>query len=187
MAATESNMLPLGTAAPDFNLFDTISGKHYRLQDLKGEQGTIVMFICNHCPYVMHVKQQLIAIARQYALLGIETIAISANDIENYPQDAPDKMKDLMTEWGNPFAAYLYDESQDVARAYQAACTPDIYLFDADLHCAYRGRLDGSTPKNDVPVTGEELRNALDNLLAGRPISAEQIPSIGCNIKWKSE
>ncbi|MGZ4959726.1 MAG: thioredoxin family protein [Methylomonas sp.] len=187
MAATESNMLPLGTAAPDFNLPDTISGKNYRLQDLKGERGTVVMFICNHCPYVMHVKQQLIAIARQYALLGIETIAISANDIENYPQDAPDKMKQLMAEWGNPFAAYLYDESQDVARAYQAACTPDIYLFDADLRCVYRGRLDGSTPKNDVPVTGEELRNALDNLLAGRPVNAEQIPSIGCNIKWKGD
>ncbi len=187
MAATESNMLPLGTVAPEFNLPDAVSGKHYRLQDLKGERGTIIMFICNHCPYVMHVKQQLIAIARQYALLGIETIAISANDIQNYPQDAPDKMQQLMTEWGNPFAAYLYDESQDVARAYQAACTPDIYLFDADLRCVYRGRLDGSTPKNDVPVTGEELRNALDNLLAGRPISAEQIPSIGCNIKWKGE
>ncbi|MDD1620962.1 MAG: thioredoxin family protein [Methylococcaceae bacterium] len=185
MAATESNMLPLGSIAPDFNLPDTVSGKHYGLQELKGERGTVVMFICNHCPYVLHVKQQLIAIARQYALLGIETIAISANDIENYPQDAPDKMMDLMTEWGNPFAAYLYDESQAVAKAYRAACTPDIYLFDADLRCVYRGRLDGATPKNDVPVTGEALRNALDNLLAGQPISSEQIPSIGCNIKWK--
>lgn len=185
MAATESNMLPLGTVAPEFNLPDTVSGEHYGLQELKGERGTIVMFICNHCPYVLHVKQQLIAIAQQYALLGIAAIAISANDIENYPQDAPDKMKALMAEWGNPFAAYLYDESQAVANAYQAACTPDIYLFDADLRCVYRGRLDGSTPKNDVPVTGEELRNALDSLLAGQAISAEQIPSIGCNIKWK--
>jgi thiol-disulfide isomerase/thioredoxin len=185
MSATESNMLPLGTVAPDFNLPDSVSGKHYGLPDLKGEQGTIVLFICNHCPYVQHVKQQLIAIAQQYAVLGVATITISSNDVENYPQDAPDKMKDLMAEWGNPFAAYLYDESQAVAKAYRAACTPDIYLFDAGLRCVYRGRLDGATPKNAVPVTGEELRNALDNLLAGQPISAEQTPSIGCNIKWK--
>ena len=186
MAATPSNMLPLGTIAPDFRLPDTISGKRLGLQDLKGEQGTIVMFICNHCPYVLHVKQQLIAIAQQYGTLGIATIAISSNDIENYPQDAPDKMRQLMADWGNPFAAYLYDESQSVAKAYQAACTPDIYLFDAALSCVYRGRLDGSTPKNEVPVTGEDLRNALDNLLAKQPIEAEQIPSIGCNIKWKA-
>lgn len=187
MAATASNMLPLGTSAPDFNLPDTITGKPLGLQELKGEQGTIVMFICNHCPYVLHVKQQLIAIAQQYATLGIATIAISANDIENYPQDAPDKMQQLMTEWGHPFAAYLFDETQAVAKAYQAACTPDIYLFDADLKCVYRGRLDASTPKNDEPVTGADLRNALDNLLARQPIDGEQIPSIGCNIKWKAD
>lgn len=187
MAATASNMLPLGSVAPDFRLPDTVSGREYALQDLKGEQGTLILFICNHCPYVLHIKQQLIAIARQYAAPGIATIAISANDIENYPQDAPDKMKQLMAEWGNPFAAYLYDESQAVARAYQAACTPDIYLFDADLACVYRGRLDGATPKNDVPLTGSDLRNALDSLLAGQPICAEQIPSMGCNIKWKNE
>ena len=186
MTATPSNMLPLGTIAPEFTLPDTISGKLLSLQDLKGEQGTIVMFICNHCPYVLHIKQQLIAIARQYAALGISTIAISANDVENYPQDAPDKMQQLMAEWGHPFAAYLYDETQQVAKAYQAACTPDIYVFNADLACVYRGRLDGSTPKNDEPVTGEDLRNALDNLLARQPIADEQIPSIGCNIKWKA-
>lgn len=187
MAATPSNMLPLGTIAPDFHLSDTVTGKEYGLQDLKGEQGTLIMFICNHCPYVLHVKQQLIAIAQQYATLGISTIAISSNDVENYPQDAPDKMKAMMAEWGTPFAAYLYDETQNVARAYQAACTPDIYLFDANLACVYRGRLDGATPKNDVAVTGEDLRNALDALLANQPISSEQIPSIGCNIKWKAE
>ncbi|MGR8932038.1 MAG: thioredoxin family protein [Gammaproteobacteria bacterium] len=187
MAATPSNMLPLGTIAPDFALPDTVTGKTYSLQELKGEQGTIVMFICNHCPYVLHVKPQLTAIAQQYATLGIATIAISANDVENYPQDAPDKMKVMMDAWGNPFAAYLYDETQNTARAYHAACTPDIYLFDANLACVYRGRLDGATPKNDVPVTGEDLRNALDNLLAGQPINPEQIPSIGCNIKWKAE
>jgi peroxiredoxin len=187
MAATSSKMLPLGSIAPDFTLPDTISGKPLCLQDLRGEKATVVIFICNHCPYVLHVKQQLIAIAQQYATLGVKTIAISANDIKNYPQDAPDKMRELMAEWGNPFAAYLYDESQMVAKAYQAACTPDIYVFDAGLTCVYRGRLDGATPKNQIPVTGEDLRNALDNLLAGQPITREQIPSIGCNIKWKGE
>jgi thiol-disulfide isomerase/thioredoxin len=185
MAATASNMLPLGSIAPDFCLPDTVTGHLYSLVDLKGERGTLILFICNHCPYVLHIKQQLIAIAQQYAVLGIATVAISANDIENYPQDAPDKMQQMMVEWGHPFAGYLYDETQAVAKAYQAACTPDIYLFDADLACVYRGRLDGATPKNDVPVTGEDLRNALDSLLAGQDVVAKQIPSIGCNIKWK--
>ncbi|QWF71763.1 thioredoxin family protein [Methylomonas paludis] len=186
MAATASNMLPLGSIAPDFNLPDTTTGKTFRLSDLQGRLGTVVMFICNHCPFVLHIKQQLQAIPRQYTPLGISFIAISANDIDNYPQDAPDKMQALMAEWGNPFAAYLYDESQQVAKAYQAACTPDIYLFDAYLNCVYRGRLDASTPQNNQPVTGQDLRNALDQLLAGQTISAEQTPSIGCNIKWKN-
>ena len=187
MAATKSVMMPLGTKAPDFNLPDTITGANYSLQDLKGEKGTVIMFICNHCPYVLHVKQQLIDIAGEYSRKGIHFIAISANDIKNYPQDAPDKMKQLMGEWGNPFAAYLYDETQNVAKAYQAACTPDFFVFDSDLKCVYRGRLDGSTPKNNEPLTGNDLRNALDNLLLGRPINPKQIPSIGCNIKWKEE
>jgi thiol-disulfide isomerase/thioredoxin len=186
MAATASNMLPLGTLAPDFKLPDTISGQHLSLQDLKGVNGTLIMFICNHCPYVLHIKPQLIAIARQYAEHGISSIAISANDIENYPEDAPDKMQQLMLDWGNPFAAYLYDDTQSVAKSYQAACTPDFYLFDADLRCVYRGRLDAATPKNAEPVTGADLRQALDALLAHQPINSEQIPSIGCNIKWKS-
>jgi peroxiredoxin len=185
MAETLSQMMPLGTIAPDFSLPDTVTGAIFSLQDLRGEKGTIVMFICNHCPYVLHVKNQLIDIATQYKRKGVSTIAISSNDIKNYPQDAPDKMREVMEEWGRPFAAYLYDESQDVARAYQAACTPDIYLFDAELACVYRGRLDGSTPKNDVALSGRDLRAALDNLLAGRPIDPEQIPSMGCNIKWK--
>ncbi|MBS3955788.1 MAG: thioredoxin family protein [Methylomicrobium sp.] len=185
MAATPSTMMPLGTMAPDFTLLDTITGEIKSLGDLKGVAGTLVVFMCNHCPYVLHVKPQLIAIAQEYASQGIATVAMSANDIQNYPDDAPDKMHVLMAEWGNPFAAYLYDESQSVAKAYQAACTPDIYLFDADLACVYRGRLDGATPKNDVPLTGEDLRHALDNLLAGKPIDASQLPSIGCNIKWK--
>ncbi|WP_341326938.1 thioredoxin family protein [Methylotuvimicrobium sp. KM2] len=185
MAATESNMMPLGTRAPDFELPDTMTGKTKTLQELKGEKGTVILFMCNHCPYVLHVKDQLIAIAEEYRAQGISTIAISANDIVNYPQDAPDKMQTMMREWGNPFAAYLYDESQSVAKAYQAACTPDIYVFDATLSCVYRGRLDGSTPKNEVPLTGSDLRAALDNLLADKPIDPQQIPSIGCNIKWK--
>lgn len=186
MAETSSQMLPLGAIAPDFSLPDTVTGKTFTLRDLQGRNGTIVLFICNHCPYVLHVKAQLIAIAQDYQEKGIATIAISANDVQNYPADAPDKMQALMEDWGRPFAAYLYDESQDTARAYQAACTPDIYLFDAALACVYRGRLDGSTPKNDVPVTGADLRAALDALLAGRPVNPEQIPSMGCNIKWKA-
>ena len=185
MAATHSNMMPLGAIAPGFDLPDTVTGANIKLQEVTGDKGTIVMFICNHCPYVIHIKEQLIDIARHYAKEGVATIAISANDIENYPQDAPDKMKALMVDWGHPFAAYLYDESQNVAKAYQAACTPDFFVFDSNLACVYRGRLDGATPKNNVPLSGEDLRNALDNLLAGKLISDKQIPSIGCNIKWK--
>jgi len=186
MAAVQSNMLPLGTIAPDFSLPDTISGKTFGLQELRGERLTLIMFICNHCPFVQHVKGQLIDISRRYRSLGVASIAISSNDIEHYPDDAPDKMKIMMEEWGNPFTAYLYDETQTVAKAYQAACTPDFYLFDADLVCVYRGRLDGSTPQNTEPLTGKDLREALDKLLAGKQVDAGQIPSIGCNIKWKS-
>ena len=186
MSATPSNMLPLGTIAPEFELLNVITGSIESLQALRGDKGTVVMFICNHCPYVIHAKDQFIAIATQYASVGINTLAISSNDVVNYPQDAPDKMQQLMSDWGNPFKAYLYDESQQVAKAYQAACTPDIYFFDEGLACVYRGRIDASTPKNEVLLSGEDLRNALDNYLAGTPISGEQIPSIGCNIKWKA-
>jgi thiol-disulfide isomerase/thioredoxin len=185
MSATPSNMMPLGTIAPDFLLPDTQTGEEISLQQLRGENGTVILFICNHCPYVLHIKEQLIAIAKDYKSKDISTVAISANDIENYPQDAPDKMHDLMQQWGNPFSAYLYDASQDVASAYRAACTPDIYVFDEQLSCVYRGRLDAATPKNDAPLTGEDLRAALDNLLAGKAINEQQHPSIGCNIKWK--
>jgi len=186
MSATPSNMMPIGTIAPDFTLPDTISGADKSLTALRGTKGTVVMFICNHCPYVIHIKDQLIDIANYYATLGINTVAISANDVENYPQDAPAKMTELMNEWGNPFAGYLYDESQTVAKDYQAACTPDIYLFDDNLACVYRGRLDGATPKNEIALDGKDLREALDNLLNNRPQNEEQIPSIGCNIKWKT-
>jgi len=185
MAATYSTMLPLGTIAPDFNLLDTQTGSKKSLAELQGAKGTVVLFICNHCPYVLHIKPQLLAITQEYAKLGIAFVAISANDIAQYPEDAPDKMQALMESWGKPFAAYLYDESQAIAKAYQAACTPDLYVFDAQLACVYRGRLDGSTPKNEIPLTGAELRHALDCLLADIPNTAEQIPSVGCNIKWK--
>ena len=185
MTATPSTMMPLGTIAPDFELANPVTNATNRLQELKGAKGTLIIFMCNHCPYVIHIKEQLISIAQHYAKLDINTIAINANDVENYPQDAPDKMKALMEEWGQPFSAYLYDESQTTAKAYQAACTPDIYLFDADLACVYRGRLDGATPKNDTPLTGNDLRQALEGLLTNQTINQQQIPSIGCNIKWK--
>lgn len=185
MAATASTMLPLGTIAPDFALLDVVSNQLVTLQALRGEKATLLMFICNHCPYVLHVKTELIALANQYSQRGVTLIAISANDIAQYPEDAPDKMQALMQAWGNPFAGYLFDETQAVAKAYQAACTPDFYLFDADLSCVYRGRLDGSTPKNAVPVTGAELRQALDAVLAHQSPIEPQFPSIGCNIKWK--
>ncbi|MDM8547943.1 thioredoxin family protein [Candidatus Venteria ishoeyi] len=186
MTAVPSSMLPLGTSAPDFTLPDVVHDVPVSLSALPPAQGTVIMFICNHCPYVVHLMPALVAMAKTYQEKGIRVIAISANDIENYPQDAPEKMKALMEELGHPFT-YLYDASQDVAKAYQAACTPDFYLFDQALKCVYRGRFDAATPKNNTPVTGEELLGALDNLLAGKEIPEEpQYPSIGCNIKWKA-
>lgn len=184
MAATPSAMMPLGTKAPDFSLSDTVSGKKLSLSELKGKKATLVMFICNHCPYVLHVNDELVRVARDYQPNGVSFIAISSNDVENYPQDGPEFMKEQAKKVGYPFP-YLYDESQEVARAYHAACTPDLFLFDHDLKCVYRGQLDGSRPKNDIPVTGKDLRAALDAVLAGKEVSKHQIPSIGCNIKWK--
>lgn len=184
MALTPSNMLPLGTKAPDFQLPDTVSGKTYTLQELAGEKATVVMFICNHCPYVIHVNPELVRLAKDYIPRGVGFVAISSNDVKNYPDDAPDKMKERALELGYPFP-YLYDESQEVARAYDAACTPDFYVFDKDLKLVYRGRLDESRPGNDVPLTGKDLRAALDAVLEGKPVSEPQYPSMGCNIKWK--
>ena len=184
MARTPSNMLPLGTSAPEFRLIDTVSGKLLSLQDLKGPRGTVIMFICNHCPFVIHVNEQLVALAKSYQDKGIGFVAISSNDVVNYPQDAPDLMKETANRLGYTFP-YLFDESQEVARSYDAACTPDFYLFDSDLSLVYRGQLDDSRPGNGIPVSGEDLRNALDNLLNGAEISEKQKPSIGCNIKWK--
>lgn len=184
MALTESNMLSLGTQAPDFSLPDTVSGKTLSLNDVAGEQGTVVMFLCNHCPYVIHTNPEIVRVAGDYQSKGIGFVGISANDVENYPQDGPEKMKEQAERVGYTFP-YLYDETQEVARAYDAACTPDFYVFDADRKLVYRGRLDKSRPQNDEPQDGADLRAALDALLAGKLLPEKQYPSAGCNIKWK--
>lgn len=184
MSYTESKMMELGTKAPDFKLFDVISQQPLGLDAIKGDEGTLVMFICNHCPYVKHVIDELVNIGNEYIPKGIGAVAISSNDIINYPEDSPDKMKLWSIEKKFPFP-YLFDETQEVAKAYDAACTPDLYLFDGDLKLVYRGQLDDARPKKDVPVTGKDLRNALDLLLRGKEIPKEQKPSAGYNIKWK--
>ncbi len=183
MAATPSTMRPLGSAAPRFELPDPRGGK-VRLEDAAGAKGTLVMFISNHCPYVKHVRAQLAAIGRDYADSGIGILAIGSNDVERYPDDAPDRMAAEVQQVGYVFP-YLWDETQEVARAYGAACTPDLFLFDGELRLAYRGQLDDSRPGSGVPVTGKDLRAAMDALVAGEPVPADQKPSIGCNIKWK--
>lgn len=185
MALTPSTMMPLGTVAPDFTLPDTVSGKTIHLQDAKGAFGTLVMFICNHCPYVKHIRDGLAALGRDYRDTGINIIAINANDAVKYPEDAPDKMT-LFAQQNGFLFPYLYDETQQVAKHYDAACTPDFFLFDSKLACVYRGQFDDSRPGNNVPVTGRDLRAAMDNLLQGKAINATQRPSMGCNIKWKT-
>jgi len=184
MALTPSNMMPLGTIAPDFTLPDAVSGKDLNLQDLKSDKGTVIMFVCNHCPFVKHLNAGISQMAKDYQQKGLEFIAICSNDVENYPEDSADKLKQQAID--NDFAfPYLIDESQDVAKSYQAACTPDFYIFDGDLKCVYRGQFDSSRPGNNVPVTGEDMRNAMDAMLKGDAISPNQKPSQGCNIKWK--
>lgn len=186
MVLTASSMLPLGTKAPEFTLPDAVSGKPVSLSEVKPSKALVIMFICNHCPYVVHIMDQLVKITNEYKAKGIDFIAISANDVNDYPQDAPDKMQILAQEKGFCFP-YLYDESQIVAKAFHAECTPDFYIFDRELRCQYRGRFDESSPgKKDVPVTGADLTSALDNLIAGKSIDVNQFPSMGCNIKWKS-
>ena len=185
MAVTPTTSIPLGFKAPDFELPNVIDGNNLSLNDLSHEKGLVVMFICNHCPYVIHVREELVRIAQDYLSKGIGFVAISSNDVKNYPEDGPEEMKELAEKMSFPFP-YLYDESQDVAKAYDAACTPDFSVFDANLQCIYRGRMDGSTPGNHVPVTGEDLKAVLDDLLAGNEITKDQKPSMGCNIKWKS-
>ncbi|WP_347925002.1 thioredoxin family protein [Pontimicrobium sp. SW4] len=184
MARTPSNMLPLGTKAPNFTLPDVTVGISKSLNELKGDKGTVVMFICNHCPFVIHVNEALVAISKHYIELGFNFIAISSNDVVNYPQDSPEKMKIHAKENNYPFP-YLYDETQEVAKAYDAACTPDIYLFNDVLDLVYRGQLDDSRPGNSIPVTGSDLRHALECLLNNTQNTNTQKPSIGCNIKWK--
>lgn len=184
MAFTESKMLPLNTAAPDFNLPDTVSGKMLTLHDIAGSAATVIIFGCNHCPYVIHVNPEIVRLANDYLPKGVGFVVISANDVEKYPVDAPEKMKELAQTVGYPFP-YLFDETQEVARAYDAACTPDFYVFDKDLRLYYRGRLDDSRPNSGTPLTGRDLRAALDAVLAGDEPIAKQYPSAGCNIKWK--
>lgn len=184
MARTPSNPFPKGTLAPNFRLPDTVSDKDLSLEDVKGENGTVVMFICNHCPFVIHVNSELVKMANEYTAKGFGFVAISSNDVVNYPQDGPEKMKVHATEVGYPFP-YLYDETQEVAKAYDAACTPDLYVFDADLKSVYHGQLDDSRPGNGKPLTGESIRVVLDSLLETQSYEGEEKPSIGCNIKWK--
>ena len=184
MALTESTMLELGTMAPDFALTDVVSGKTVKRDDFKGKQGLLVIFICAHCPYVKHIEKSLGKLSADYAGKPIGIVAISANDVTTHPADGPAGLKQQAKENGFTFP-YLYDESQAVAKAYKAACTPDPYLFDADFKLVYRGQYDGSRPGNGVPVTGKDLRTAMDAVLAGKAVAKEQRPSIGCNIKWK--
>jgi peroxiredoxin len=184
MALTPTKNIPLGFNASDFRLPDTISGKIISLNDIKGPKGTLVMFICNHCPYVKHIIQELTNIGNEYLNKGIGVVAISSNDAANYPDDSPEKMKELAGRLNFRFP-YLYDESQETAKAYDAACTPDFNLFDANQKCVYRGQFDSSRPGNNKPVTGEDLRRALDQVINGEKVPEDQIPSTGCNIKWK--
>ncbi len=183
MANTPSNMLPLGTIAPPFELLDTVSDKTLSLDLLKGKMGTVLLFICNHCPFVIHVNPEIAKMAKEYLEKGMAFIAISSNDIVNYPQDAPHLMKKKALEADYSFP-YLYDETQEIAKAYDAACTPDFYVFDKNLGLVYRGQLDDSRPGNGIPVSGIDLRNAIEALLHGYEINPIQKPSIGCNIKW---
>lgn len=182
--AVQSTMMPLGTRAPEFELTDTVSGRTVSIQDFADERALLVMFICNHCPYVQHVREELARLGKDYQNTDLAIVAISSNDIEAYPTDSPEAMKTEAETFGYIFP-YLYDEDQSVAASYGAMCTPDFFLFDSERALVYRGRLDGSRPNTDVPVTGEDLRAAVEATLAGDPVPGEQHPSMGCSIKWK--
>ena len=184
MARTPSTMVTLGTIAPDFLLPDTVSGKQLSLDNIKGATATMIMFICNHCPFVKHVNTGLVELANDYKNEGIGFVAINSNDVINHPNDSPELMTQVAKELKYPFP-YLYDESQETAKAYDAACTPDFFIYDKDLRLIYRGQLDDSRPGNEIPVTGKDIRLALDCLINNEPVSQEQRASIGCNIKWK--
>ena len=184
MARTPTTQIPLGFKAPEFNLPDVVSGKNTNLSDVTLKNGLVVMFICNHCPFVVHVMDQLVSLAKDYMSKEIGFVAISANDVVNYPDDSPEKMKELAINTNFPFQ-YLYDETQKVAKAYDAACTPDFSVFDKDLICIYRGQIDGSRPGNQIENNGKDMRKVLDYMLESKILDFEQLPSIGCNIKWK--
>ncbi|MDZ4851650.1 MAG: thioredoxin family protein [Pirellulaceae bacterium] len=185
MVRTASTMLPLGTPAPDFSLLD-INGQSISLDTFKGKKGLVVVFMCNHCPYVKHVAPELVRVAHDYLAKGIAFVGINSNDNIAYPDDGPEAMKEEAKKQGYPFP-YLFDADQSVAKVYRAACTPDFFVFDADHRLVYRGQMDDSRPKTDRPLTGLDLRQALDCLLSGAPITDSQKPSIGCNIKWRSD
>lgn len=184
MARTLSNMLKVGTVAPDFSLLDTVSDKEMNLQEIKGNKATVVLFICNHCPFVIHVNSLLVSLANEYKEKEVNFVAISSNDVENYPQDAPHLMKIHAESNKYPFP-YLYDETQNVAKAYNAVCTPDIYVFDGALKAYYRGQLDDSRPGNGILTTGKDIKKVLNTLLDEKPYEDNIKPSIGCSIKWK--
>ncbi|MGQ9549415.1 MAG: thioredoxin family protein [Roseiflexus sp.] len=179
-----STVLTPGATAPDFTLTDTVSGRRMSLSELKSSKATVIMFICNHCPYVKHVDQALVHLANDYLPKGVSFIAISSNDPVQYPEDAPDKMREEALRVGYPFP-YLFDETQNVARAYGAACTPDTFIFDGDLRLVYRGQLDDTRPNSGREATAADVRAALDAILAGQPVNPVQKPSVGCSIKWK--
>ncbi|MEM7726495.1 MAG: thioredoxin family protein [Cyanobacteria bacterium P01_A01_bin.45] len=186
MALTASTMLSLGTQAPDFNLPEVVSGKNISLASFSHKKGLLVMFICRHCPFVKHVQTELAKLGNDYSQKDLGIVTISSNDVENYPDDSPQSLKQMSQELNFSFPL-CYDATQEVAKAYTAACTPDFFLFDSDGKLVYRGQLDDSRPSNDKPVTGNDLRGAIEMLLANQPITGEQIPSIGCNIKWKAD
>lgn len=183
MALTASTMLPLGTQAPDFHLPDVVSGKSISLATFADKKALLVMFICQHCPFVKHIKAELAQLGKDYVSNDLAIVAISANDVNKYPDDAPESLKEMAAELQLNFPL-CYDESQEIAKAYTAACTPDFFIFDAERKLVYRGQLDDSRPSNDKPVTGTDLRAAIEAVLAGKPVASEQKPSIGCNIKW---
>ncbi|GGG99919.1 thioredoxin family protein [Silvibacterium dinghuense] len=185
MARTESAMVELGTSMPNFTLRDVATGAEVSNLDVTGTKGTLVMFICRHCPFVKHLQTGLAQFGKDYDGQGISIVAISSNDAEKYPDDAPESLAEQAKELGSAYT-YLYDETQDVARSFDATCTPDFFLFNSKLALVYRGQFDGSRPGNEVPVTGSDLRAAMDALLAGKAIGSDQKPSLGCNIKWKS-
>ncbi|MFL2637600.1 MAG: thioredoxin family protein [Flavobacteriaceae bacterium] len=185
MARTPSVMVPLGFKAPKFELLDVVSNTVLKSENLFGKKATMIMFICNHCPFVKYVNKQIVEIANTYDSLGISFIAISSNDIVNYPEDSPEKMKKVASIENYSFP-YLYDESQDVAKAYDAACTPDFFVFNSNEELVYRGQLDDSRPGNDIPISGKDITNVFECILSSKPITINQKPSIGCNIKWKS-